>query len=210
MPESISGNVNEPQEVVPQSQCWRDANSHCFKFERDFCFLEVAQTMKYRFDCCIVSDVNQWFLTDVCFVFRFEEPESASDDRTKDVWVDRKPRYVPSFRHDMRQLSEAAGLHQRRNHAPKTGPGSARGTALIPSQLAPEYTTSSTRGSYRLGVCKTTARGKQAAPGDVTSATTKPRITSQFTHQMSYLLLIQLTFFLQNPGQGFTISSCFG
>ena len=45
VPESISGNVNEPWEVVPEAQYWRDANSHCFKFERDFCFLKVAERL---------------------------------------------------------------------------------------------------------------------------------------------------------------------
>lgn len=52
--------------------------------------------------------------------FRIPEFKPSSNHRSEDVRVDGEPGRLPSFRHDVRELPEAAGLLQHRDHARET------------------------------------------------------------------------------------------
>lgn len=72
---------------------------------------------------------------------RFPEPESPFDDREKDIWVDRKPGWLPPLSHDLCQLPEAAWLLQHRDHARETVDCGPRGPAVFPPLLiSPHFT----------------------------------------------------------------------
>lgn len=80
------------------------------------------------------SDIQQSCLT-LMFARRFPEPEPSFDNRQKDVWIDRKPRWFPPLSHDVCELPEVAWLLQHRDHARETVDCSSRGPAIFPPLL---------------------------------------------------------------------------